>query len=632
MKNRNLSEILKKSKLTAEEVGQFILKVNIDKINKHTVDSDNTPILTDDVLKRLFDAVPSSEKSRRIISTYQALSETLTAIYNYSQSIYQQGLFAFYKVLGELRVIIQCSETFDLMASLPLALTKEELEATKKKSLETVSGYRIPLAEAWIGDIRHFFNVYSKGKKQAKIEKALDTVINDSYLCGLRCNQDIVTEGGVHFGLEIEDKNTTRALIDETRKNLFKAHNFKTDRELSEFIYLRAQLLLREIFEDPQAFLSRFSVGALEPSDFQDIIKSLFGALSSAIYNRELSSKKPEVASNELHIVLENYVINVKASARLKNTAPKLVLEQIFGCAPLKYHYAPYENGLSIRSVLERLIEATGNTQEGFNAFLRYIDVLEPLFTGEEGKAIFKTLKDPKATSKAYSTKKTVGELANKGDFYSLLSLEGATSQEAIICQFRKDNPKDPRALYGCSTYQVWDTPIKGAINACERANRNELDNLWMFPQTGQSLKKSTVDLLSYACRVLILCKRFLREFGDIYKAPELASANIIYWHDMKVNLDGLSLNILTALLHVRGDAEIARNRINAILRSFLPLCSDFLHPDEKDFKESLATVRKDPYSDEARKVLTTITDVIQSRALSDNRRKWNSKNQEGQS
>lgn len=630
MKNRKLSEFLKKPNRTAEEVGRFILKVNIDKVNKHTIDSDNTPILTDKVLALLFKDLTSSAKTLNIIATYQSLSGALASISNYSQSLYQQGLFAYYKILGELRVSGKSSESFHIIESLPLALTREELNATKKKSFETVRNREISLAEAWLGGIKKFFDIYSNGPKQTKIEKALDTVITDAYLCGLRCNQDIVSDGGVHFGLDVEDEKTNKALMEETKKNILKAHNIKTEKALGEAIYRRAQILIREIFENPQAFLCRFPEGAFSPSDIIEIFRSIYGVFSSALYSVVLNVK--HYSANPFVIGFENYAINVKASARWKDTASKLVLEQIFGCEPLKYHYAQYKKGLTVRGVLNRLIESTGNTQEGFDAFLRYIDCLEPLFIGKEGKALFKKLKDSSATAKAYSTIYTVGELADKKDIYCLDLLENAISQKSIIEQFKKDNPKDPRALYDFSMYQVWDNPVDSAVKACSRAKFNELDIYWKYPGTGQKIRKTTVELLAYACRVLILCKKYLEEFALIYNEPELATAKITCWKDMRLKLDGLTFNILYALAFVSGNEELAEKRIKSTLQAFLPLCVDFLETDEEDFKASLDIVRKNPYGKDAQHILETITDVIQARALSDNRRKWSAKNQEGES
>ena len=419
--NTELDELLNSSKFSGKQLGRIFILDDIDALNHNSERHQKfTPSVTAEDLKKLIEGLQKTPEGIRVLHVYKKLSIALYSIYNYSQTVIQQAQNGFFRLLGQSQSILNSTETSRLLSKFPMAITKKELDATRKKSVENARSKQISLAQALLGEIHFFYGKREKSPNAQEVKEALETLVTDSYLCGLRCNQDIITEGCVHFGIKSAGEKTKEALSAEVVKTFLKERHFgQSIEKLSEFIYQQASALFSEAFKNPQAFISRFPEGSISPSDMRDVIRALWYSIACSFFDEGYTTK--EIIQSNLETLFEEYIRLVIPFARFnKPSVEKMVLEEIFQCAPLKYHYAPYKDGLRLCDIVEAPEERTGGTQEGFNALLRYADRLEPLLTGKAGETLFKTLKDPKTTAKACSTMSTVGELADKGSQYCI--------------------------------------------------------------------------------------------------------------------------------------------------------------------------------------------------------------------
>ena len=615
--NRKLSALLKRGNLSGQEAGWIYVLSQIDRINLHSLGPDKyKPYCSAEDVQTALSAVSKTKQDLRALSAYQSLGTALISIYNYSQSAFQQSQHGHYKLIGQLQKHVSDLSKANIFLNLPMLISNKELEATKKKSLEAVRSRKLSLSQAWLRYINDAFQSYVTGKRgfKSELERALEAPVTDSYLCGLRCNQCTITEGGIEINA-LTWPAVKKIVFDEIKRNLYKHHKTKSEKKLLENIHHNVQEAICEYFSDSEAFISSLSDYEGRPIGKDGIARTLANTLTASGSDAEIGDLEGNRGKG-LDVLLSDYVslfrMTFVKDCQQEAITRKSVLEKVFDCVPLKHRFKPYYNGLKVRDIVAKAEESTGGTQEGFNAFLRYIDGLEPLFTGEEEKALFKTLKDPKATAKACSTMSTVGELADKGDPYSLSLLAQAVSQDSILEQFRKDNPIDPRAYFHFESYIALEKLHSINLWAYEDASRNEIDKLRKDPEKRKDARDTIEKILAPACSILLSCKRFLEGLAEIYNVPELTKANIRQWQDMESALDRCVGLILVAFFATDISDTLDEKRRSVLRETYTPIFPYLLEPKEQ-ITAILSLIKKDPYSDTALSILSELPTTIQN-------------------
>lgn len=607
---RELSAILKKGSISGIEAGKIILRTNIDNLNG-IGDPKHKQLFTNAELMQIYKAVPSSVEEQNNYETYQCVSRALIAVHNYNKTLIQEAQNSKNGILLQLEKFKKDFQIAECVSSFPLPLTQPELDACKRKSRAEVRKQKISLGEVWLNEIQTQVGRYlGRGSADMipEVDKALDTIVTDSYLCSLPCNQDLITEGGIRFS-ELNQNEKAEALLQEAIDNLLKHFDMKSDAELPKTIYNRAQIVFRELFDDSENFIQSIKADAPEGISITGILDGIgfsFWMCFVATRFNELLNKNPlEIINVYLTSIL------LKASKKREKESlftQRKVFEKIFGFAPLNYRPIPRKDGVTVRHILQDAYKRTGGTQEGFCALLPYLEGLKPIFEcTDEGKEMLEAIQDPEAVESAFKTMQQIGKLADDGSSYCDYLVGESASKEKIIARFKKDYPKDNRSIYAGDKYQVYDTLWTSIIDAYQMANMRELKERVLDPQLCEKSRNLTKISLTKTCKRLLLGKRIFEILADIYKTPELATAKLEVWDGMSRVLDGLNLAMLRLFPHEGSRYNLSEKESKALLDSFYPLSMETVQPDEEALAPFLEAIKQDPFSDKARFILENI-------------------------
>lgn len=607
---RELSAILKKGSISGIEAGKIILRTNIDNLNG-IGDPKHKQLFTNAELMQIYKAVPSSVEEQNNYETYQCVSRALIAVHNYNKTLIQEAQNAKNGILLQLEKFKKDFQIAECVSSFPLPLKQQELDACKRRSRAEVRKQKISLGEVWLNEMQtQVWRYLGRGSADLipEVDKALDTIVTDSYLCSLPSNQDLITEGGIRFS-ELNQNKKAEALRQEVIGNLLKHFNMKDEAELPKTLYRRAQIVFRELFDDSESFIQSIKADAPKDISITGILDgigfSFWMCFVATRFNNLLNKNPLEI----INIYLTSILLRItKKRERESLFTQRKVFEKIFGFAPLNFRPIPYEEGLTVRIILQDAYRCTGGTQEGFCALLPYLEGLKPIFEcTEEGKEMIEAIQNPEAVESAFKTMQTIGNLADDGSPYCDCLVEEATSEEKIIARFKKDFPKDNRSIYAGEKYQVYDTLWVSIYDAYQMAKLGELKERVLDPQLCEKSRNLTKVTLTKTCKRLLLGKRIFEVLADVYKTPELATAKIEVWGAMSEVLDGLNLAMLRLFPHEGSNYTLSEKESKALLDSFYPLSMESVQPNEEALAPFLEAIKQDPFGDKARFILENI-------------------------
>lgn len=609
---RELSEILKKGKLTGIEAGRLFLLSTIHKVSNH-MEKGYKPLFTDNERSRITRAVPESEENRRALDTYYSLSNALINLYNTANTMTQQAQHGQYRALMELCLIDEGLERSKNQNFLPLPITVEEEEACKKKSLASVGKTKISISEALLKEVEGYIEKYNREhldkEMPPKIKERLNTVVTNERLLTLPSNLDLITEGGIRFGRWHEMKRDS--VVGEARKNLRKAYKAKTDMDVIRELYKRSQDVQCRLFADTEGLLNELDKKADRASLLSAIAEAVWMCVSASSNALGLHPTE-ETASDYITRILTDYV-DTMVYFKQKRLVIKS-LDYVFGFSPLQVQEVPYKKEVTVSSVLSNASQYFGGSQENFDEILEYLEGLEPIFDNtKHGRALLKQITGADGR-RACSRAKTVKKLAEEGSLYADALLTRAVSQKAIVAKFKETYPEDPRCAYRGDSYSIFHGSKEPLQMGFSASQSNRLDAYEVRPNLLTDTKGTISVLIAPSLRFLRTGKRLLKELANIYGVPELETAKFSKWNkeELCINcLNSMIARFLKALDGI-GTKEQADKRRKTVLSAFKPLSLKEISPDEEVLSGILQDIRSDPFSDRARFTLERFVLIVE--------------------
>ena len=608
---RELSEILKKGKLTGVEAGRLFLLSTIHKVSNH-MEKGYKPLFTDKERDRISKAVPETEENRVALDTYHTLCNALINLHNTANTMSQQALHGLFRALTEICQIEKGLEKSQNQNLLPLPITVEEEEACKKKSLTAVGRKKISISEALLKEVEVYIENFRKEHQDKEmpptIKERLNAVVTSERLLALPSNLDLITEGGIRFGLLHEMKRDS--VVEEARETLRKAYKAKTDMDVCSVLYERSQGIQCRLFADTEGVLDELDKGADRFSLLSAIAEAVWMCVNTMAKATGLPPKE-ESATESLNRILTYYVDTLVFFEQKRLLVKSF--DYIFGFSPLQVQEVPYKKEITVSSVLSNASQYFGGSQENFDEILEYLEGLEPIFdNSKHGRALLKQITGADGR-RACSRAKTVKKLAEEGSLYADALLTDAVSQKAIVAKFKEAYPKDPRCAYQGDSYSVFHgkkDPLKMGFSATQS---NRIDAYTVNTDLAKNAKFMINQILAPALRFIFTSKCFLRELAVIYEVPELKTTRLTKWGNEKLSLDCLNI-ILAQILRILdkvGTRETINERRRTFLSAFNSLSLEANNPDEKVFSDILQDISTDPYSNRARFTLERLVLIV---------------------
>lgn len=623
--------LLKKGKLTGEEVGKLIVKNKISQI-AGVRDGKDGSLFSNEELSYLCTSFPATKQNIDAYNTYLLIEHAITNTYNYTQAMTQQIFHGFYKYLGEAEKIMGENMALRSLKRAPLPLTENEENSLKAMSIKETREKDVSEAELFLKTIKKYASdYYSKGIETDKniameLDKVKDKPIENERILRMAENLDTVTAGGVRIGVLHDDYNE-KELYKEARENLYKHFNVHTDKALTEKIFNRAMNATYDLFSDFEKIASAIN----KDKDQVFFITTLAMKLRDLLFLTApgVVDGLHDIAVREcIDSLIEHYIDEISENNfRIIKNEIKSARDYFLDCYRIILGFdiltlkrLPYER-IKCEDVLIFLFENYGDSQKSFDEFKKDFPGVYKAFKEE---ATIKEWLKQFGTAKSgqeFSTTHKLGDIIDARIAYGSYMLDRATSNEAITGIFQRENPEDIRTINDRLFYSVARAPKKELLRIYEKFSDTSLDRINKNEKDFENVKNALTVQMAPACRFLLSIVTIFDKLANIYNVPELKDMGLFQLNPRHM-CKSLSIQLTSLLCGIEGTYAQVRERQKTALSFFHTLRAEDIEPDIELINMILKPCNEDPFSEKARYTLDTLVYVLNGLALDKKDRK----------